>query len=157
MEVRSDSELMKGTETTHLTASSVRLVFLCGIAYFLMTVWRTGAERTPRQLDEGDGELLDIPGWKLATTQRVPTELSERLKKSFCGMMNALLEWYLNSNLESNYSASGEVSTPGGMWSKRQKTNLRTEAHAQDSFDLTCNPDDVTGIATMEIYKGKNC
>ena len=117
-------------------------------------------ESTSRPLEEGDGELLDIPGWKLATTHRVPTELSERLKKSFCGMMNALLEWYLNSNSEPNNSANLEtfgnlwVSTPCGTWSKRQRIN---EAEAKDSFDITSNQDDVTGIATMEIYKGKNC
>ena len=45
LEVKSDSDLMKGTEKTHLTASSVRLVFLCGIAYLLMTVWKTGVEK----------------------------------------------------------------------------------------------------------------
>ena len=181
-----------------------------------MTVWRAGAEKTPRQSEEGDGELLDIPGWKLATAHRAPTDLSERLKKSFCGMVNALLEWYLNSNLESNNSANREafrnlwVSTPCGTWSKRQGINLRTEkpkrwrndvltkdhpvqgqadteervnevsdkessqasmvateygvqrskssrdeAKTKDSFDVTSTQDDVTGIATMEIYKGK--
>ena len=60
-EVKSDSDLMKGTEKTHLTASSVRLVFICGIAYLLMTVWKTDVESISRPSEEGDGELLDIP------------------------------------------------------------------------------------------------
>ena len=182
-------------ETAYWTASSVRFVFLCGIAYLLMTVWRAGAEKTPRQSEEGGGELLDIPGWRLATAHMVPTDLSERLKKSFCEMMNALLEWYLNSNLGSNNSANSEASKKPKRWRSDVLTNDQTvrgqadtgkrvtdvydkersqiskpekecgvqrsnsswdEIENKNSRDMTSTQDDVTGIATLEIYKEKN-
>ena len=90
----SELDMTERPKAAYLTASSVRFVFLCGVAYLLMTVWRADAKETLLQQVERDGELLDIPGWRLATAQRVPTEIAERLKKSFCGLVIALLEGY---------------------------------------------------------------
>ena len=156
LEDGSEFDLATRQETAYLTASSVRFVFLCGIAYLLMTVWRAGAEKTPRQSEEGGGELLDIPGWRLATAQGVPTDISKRFKKSFCEMVNALLVWYLNSNLESNNSANREafrnlwVSTPCGTWSKRQGINLRTEKPKRWRSDVLTKDHPVQGQADTE-------
>ena len=57
-----------------------------------MTVWRADARTPLLQAEDTDGEYLDIPGWKLATAKQVPTDMAGRVQKSFCELMNALLE-----------------------------------------------------------------
>ena len=90
-----DTDMTERPRSASLTASTVRIVFLCGVAYLVMTVWRADAKMSLLQEKDIGGEHIDIPGWKLATALNIPTGMALRLKKSFCELVNALLEWYL--------------------------------------------------------------
>ena len=102
------------------------MVFLCGVADLMMTAWRADAKMPPLQEKETEGEHLDIPGWKLATARKVPTEVAVRLKKSFCGLVNALLEWYLTERDPSSDQGAGSLPTKDKRRPRRWKRNTIT-------------------------------
>ena len=91
-----------------------------------MTVWRADAKKTPLQQEETDGELLDIPGWRLATARKVPTEIADSLKKSFCGLVNALLEWYLKERDPTSNPGTDSLSTRETKRPRRWKSDVKT-------------------------------
>ena len=90
-----DPDLTERPRSASLLARSVKMVLLIVVAYLTTTFWRADAKTSFLQEKDIDEHVFGIPVPELAVALNVSSGMAARLKKSFCKLANASLDWYL--------------------------------------------------------------